>query len=58
MSEKFERRVSTSSKGLKPTRWQVHQRQSIIDLLSMPGVEDVEINIPISREVARAAEFV
>ncbi|GKX56912.1 antitoxin [Leminorella grimontii] len=35
----------------------VDQQQNIVDLLAMPGVEDIELDIPISREVARPAEF-
>lgn len=35
----------------------VDQRQNIADLLAMPGVEDIELDIPISCDVARPAEF-
>ena len=32
-------------------------RQKIADLLAMPGIEDLEFNIPQLREVARSADL-
>jgi len=33
------------------------ERGRIADLLAMPGAEDVEIDIPLARELARPADF-
>lgn len=31
--------------------------QKIADLLAMPGIEDIELDIPAMRDVAQAADF-
>lgn len=31
--------------------------QKIADLLAMPGIEDIEIEIPVARELARPADL-
>lgn len=33
------------------------KRRSIVDALSMPGLADIEFEVPRSREVARGADF-
>ncbi len=33
------------------------ERRSIVDALSMPGLSDIEVEFPRSRELPRAADF-
>jgi prevent-host-death family protein len=33
------------------------QRQNIADLLAMPGIEDIEFDIPQMRDIAKPADF-
>jgi hypothetical protein len=33
------------------------EHRSIADLLAMPGVEDIELEIPVAREKARVAKL-
>lgn len=35
----------------------IGHRQNIADLLAMPGVEDIELDIPERHDLARPAEF-